>query len=186
MHLNWARHSVSETGTEVDRSTDGTNWSVLTYLADGANGYTDVTAAFPQQYFYRLRAVSGVTLTAFTNSAPAPAVLLGDANVDGHVDLTDLSIVLNNFGAATSNWTSGNFDGAETIDLTDLSDVLNNFGSSSVISGAVGANGMVAPVANVGSGAAKKPAKKGGKVVVPAKGVRHVTSALYGLHGLRR
>ena len=34
--------------------------------------------------------------------------LLGDANVDGQVDLTDLSIVLNNFGAATANWTSGN------------------------------------------------------------------------------
>ncbi|HUO08303.1 MAG TPA: LamG-like jellyroll fold domain-containing protein [Phycisphaerae bacterium] len=56
--------------------------------------------------------------------------LLGDANLDGHVDLTDLSTILNNFGAATSNWTSGNFDHAPTIDLTDLSDVLNNFGQS--------------------------------------------------------
>ena len=56
--------------------------------------------------------------------------LLGDANADGHVDLTDLSTILNNFGATTSAWTSGNFDGASTIDLTDLSDVLNNFGQS--------------------------------------------------------
>ncbi len=54
----------------------------------------------------------------------------GDANGDGSVDLTDLSTVLNNFGATTSAWGSGNFDGASTIDLTDLSDVLNNFGSS--------------------------------------------------------
>ncbi len=56
--------------------------------------------------------------------------LLGDANLDGHIDLTDLSTVLNNFGSTTPNWTSGNFDHAPTIDLTDLSDVLNNFGAS--------------------------------------------------------
>ncbi len=56
--------------------------------------------------------------------------LLGDANIDGHVDLTDLSTILNNFGATTSNWTDGNFDNAPTIDLTDLSDVLNNFGAT--------------------------------------------------------
>ena len=55
--------------------------------------------------------------------------VLGDANADGNVDLTDLSTVLNNFGSATIAWTSGNFDGAATIDLTDLSDVLNNFGA---------------------------------------------------------
>jgi hypothetical protein len=64
------------------------------------------------------------------NSVLVSAELLGDANADGHVDLSDLSPVLNNFGSATPNWTSGNFDNAATIDLTDLSDVLNNFGSS--------------------------------------------------------
>ena len=54
--------------------------------------------------------------------------LLGDANADGHVDLTDLSTLLNNFGKTTSAWTAGNFDNQPTIDLTDLSDVLNTFG----------------------------------------------------------
>jgi fibronectin-binding autotransporter adhesin len=63
-----------------------------------------------------------------SNSVLVGAELLGDANIDGHVDLTDLSTVLNNFGSTTPAWTSGNFDGAPTIDLTDLSDVLNNFG----------------------------------------------------------
>jgi hypothetical protein len=58
--------------------------------------------------------------------------LLGDANADGTVDLTDLSVVLNNFGQASGAWTSGNFDGAVTIDLTDLSMVLNDFGQSFV------------------------------------------------------
>ena len=66
-----------------------------------------------------------------SNSILLTVALLGDANVDGHVDLTDLSTVLNNFGSSTSAWTSGNFDGGSTIDLTDLSDVLNNFGAAS-------------------------------------------------------
>ncbi|HUO07253.1 MAG TPA: hypothetical protein VM008_02900 [Phycisphaerae bacterium] len=67
---------------------------------------------------------------ADANSLLLSPELLGDANADGHVDLTDLSTVLNNFGTATPNWTDGNFDNAPTIDLTDLSAVLNNFGQS--------------------------------------------------------
>ncbi len=66
---------------------------------------------------------------ADANSILLSEELLGDANADGTVDLTDLSTLLNNFGATTANWTSGNFDNAPTIDLTDLSDVLNNFGA---------------------------------------------------------
>ncbi|MGN6370694.1 MAG: PEP-CTERM sorting domain-containing protein [Phycisphaerae bacterium] len=54
----------------------------------------------------------------------------GDANGDGKVDLTDLSIVLNHFGANSNLRTDGNFDSAPAINLTDLSLVLNNFGTS--------------------------------------------------------
>ena len=62
---------------------------------------------------------------------------LGDANIDGHVDLNDLNIVLNNLGTVTSNWTNGNFDYAAAIDLNDLNDVLNNLGVSYANNGEV-------------------------------------------------
>ena len=65
-----------------------------------------------------------------SNSLLIAPELLGDINADGSIDLSDLSTVLNNFGATTTSWTAGNFDGAPTIDLTDLSDVLNNFGAN--------------------------------------------------------
>ena len=85
----------------------------------------------------------GVAVT--TNSILVSPELLGDSNADGHVDLTDLSTVLNNFGSTTLAWTSGNFDGASTIDLTDLSDVLNNFGATNPnASGGVFVNAAVA------------------------------------------
>ena len=76
-----------------------------------------------------------VAVGAITKSASllTVAALLGDADLNAKVDLSDLNIVLNNLGATTTAWTSGNFDGAPTIDLTDLNDVLNHLGQSATI-----------------------------------------------------
>ncbi len=76
---------------------------------------------------------TGIALDNLTFN-PSASLLLGDANGDGRVDLTDLSTVLNNFGETTTLRANGNFDGAPTIDLTDLSDVLNNFGATNTTS----------------------------------------------------
>src|SRR5208337_4412300 len=69
-------------------------------------------------------------VSADSNSILVAPELLGDLNIDGHVDNTDLTMLLSNFGKTTQAWTSGNFDGQSTINLTDLSYVLNNFGMS--------------------------------------------------------
>jgi len=97
--------------------------------AGWSNLLTTVMAADASSNFFGLG--NTATLSTMANGAfEVSARLLGDADNNGHVDLTDLSIVLNNFGSTTSLWSNGNFDGASTVDLTDLSDVLNNFGSS--------------------------------------------------------
>ena len=82
---------------------------------------------------------------------------IGDANDDGTVDLTDLSIVLNNFGSSTTSWTLGNFDGASSIDLTDLSDVLNKFGST-----------VASTASSTGSALAATPEPASLAIAVPA------------------
>jgi fibronectin-binding autotransporter adhesin len=64
------------------------------------------------------------------NSLLIAPELLGDTNLDGAVNATDLNTVLTHLGTTTPNWTSGNFDNAPTIDLTDLNDVLNNLGQT--------------------------------------------------------
>ena len=74
--------------------------------------------------------IAGALASDLTLNLTGTVAMVGDANADGSVDLSDLSIVLNNFGQTTSNWMAGNFDGAATVDLTDLSDVLNHFGQS--------------------------------------------------------
>ncbi|HUO10707.1 MAG TPA: endonuclease [Phycisphaerae bacterium] len=81
--------------------------------------------------------IPGALSSDFTLTLTGIVAMPGDANVDGHIDLTDLSVVLNNFGQATSDWTAGNFDGSSSINLTDLSDVLNNFGFASSAPSAV-------------------------------------------------
>ena len=94
-----------------------------------------ISSTMPPNYALALIDNAALNKTTFgnnpadTNSLLLSEELLGDANIDGHVDLTDLSTVLNNFGTATPAWTSGNFDGQPTIDLTYLSAVLNNFGA---------------------------------------------------------
>jgi hypothetical protein len=119
---------------------------------DGTTGITSSTAN-ANGLNLGVGMASDANITTFDGVSVSPTDILvkytiaGDANLDGHVDLTDLSTVLNNFGQPSANWTSGNFDGGPTIDLTDLSDVLNNFGRS-IPQGSVAAPGAALAIAS--------------------------------------
>jgi hypothetical protein len=54
----------------------------------------------------------------------------GDANIDGKVDINDLSRVLTNYDQTGKTWADGDFDGNGTVDITDLSKVLTNYDKS--------------------------------------------------------
>ena len=52
----------------------------------------------------------------------------GDANLDGRVNINDLTIVLSNFGrTAGSSWSQGDFNGDGRVDVNDLTILLSNF-----------------------------------------------------------
>ncbi|HUO07879.1 MAG TPA: hypothetical protein VM008_06245 [Phycisphaerae bacterium] len=110
-----------------------------------------VSTALPAGTLIAVIDAAMTTLTAFggvaidANSILIGPELAGDADVSGNVDLTDLSAVLNHFGAMTPDWTSGNFDYTATVNLTDLSYVLNNFGAS--IANPTGATPAAQPAA---------------------------------------
>ena len=72
------------------------------------------------------------TVTAFGSFAvTGTAVLPGDANRDGQVDVNDLTIVLTNFGQTSGMaWSQGDFTGDGTVDIDNLTIVLNNFGQT--------------------------------------------------------
>ena len=58
------------------------------------------------------------------------ATLPGDANLDGRVDVNDLTIVLSHFGQTGAAWAQGEFTGDGKVDVNDLTIVLANFGQS--------------------------------------------------------
>ena len=62
----------------------------------------------------------------------AAEALPGDANLDGTVDINDLTIVLSHFGQSVGayGWSSGDFTGDGVVDINDLTIVLSNFGQS--------------------------------------------------------
>ena len=73
------------------------------------------------------------TATSFGSFAVCGlAVIPGDANRDGQMDINDLTIVLTNFGKTGCTWLQGCMDGdpAGTVDVNDLTIVLANFGTT--------------------------------------------------------
>lgn len=63
--------------------------------------------------------------TTLSDAVPCP----GDVNSDGVVDLTDLAILLSNFGTpAGAAWEDGDFNADQIVDLTDLAILLSQFG----------------------------------------------------------
>jgi probable HAF family extracellular repeat protein len=57
--------------------------------------------------------------------------LPGDGNLDGKVDINDLTIVLANYGkTAGMDWTTGDFNGDGRVDINDLTIVLANYNQS--------------------------------------------------------
>ena len=80
--------------------------------------------------------------------------LPGDANLDGQVDVNDLTIVLAHYGQTGMAWTQGEFTGDGTVDVNDLTIVLAHYGQSVGASAgslaAVPEPGSAAPLAGIG------------------------------------
>ena len=56
--------------------------------------------------------------------------LSGDANLDGRVDINDLTVVLANYNQAGMVWSNGEFTGDGTVDINDLTIVLANYNNT--------------------------------------------------------
>ena len=56
--------------------------------------------------------------------------LPGDANVDGKVDINDLTRVLTNYNQSGRAWSLGDFNGDGKVDINDLTIVLAHYNQS--------------------------------------------------------
>jgi hypothetical protein len=61
----------------------------------------------------------------------ARATLLGDSNLDGTVNVTDLANLAGNYGRTSGGvWTGGDFDYNNNVNVADLADLAGNFGAN--------------------------------------------------------
>jgi probable HAF family extracellular repeat protein len=70
------------------------------------------------------------TINGKTHGFLLQAATPGDANLDGKVDVNDLTIVLSHFGQNGANWSTGDFVGDGKVDVNDLTVVLSHFGQT--------------------------------------------------------
>ena len=61
----------------------------------------------------------------------AKSAIPGDANLDGLVNLADLTALATNYGASGKAWADGDFDGNGLVNLADLTALATNYGVSS-------------------------------------------------------
>ena len=87
--LIWADNSSNangygETGFEIERSTDGVVFTRLATAGADVNHYSDSTLSGAAKYYYRVRAVTATTASAYSNVATVAA------STGQEMDITDL------------------------------------------------------------------------------------------------
>ncbi len=95
--LTWTDTATVETGTEIERSTDGATWLPLAGVSANVTSWTDAGLAYGQDYSYRVRACDGGGCTEWSGTASivlqvpvpaAPSGLAGTAASNSQINLT--------------------------------------------------------------------------------------------------
>ena len=70
--LNWSDNSNNETGFQIDRKTGAAGtWQTVSTLGGNISSYTNTGLAASTQYFYRVRALNGQLVSAYSAEATA-------------------------------------------------------------------------------------------------------------------
>ena len=114
------------TGSMVDLNNELVNAGAVPsgfylYEATGINSSGSICG-----YTYNGQTGASADFRAFALIATLP----GDANLDGKVDINDLTIVLAHYGQTGEAWQQGEFTGDGTVDINDLTIVLAHYNDS--------------------------------------------------------
>ena len=71
--LTWIDNSTDEDSFQIERSTDGSNFTLLTTTAANTLSFQDNTVTAGVKYFYRVRAVDGMVFSVYSNVAEVTA-----------------------------------------------------------------------------------------------------------------
>ncbi|MBN2293627.1 MAG: PEP-CTERM sorting domain-containing protein [Pirellulales bacterium] len=114
---------LSELATKVSNLPDGATVGDYMKLAIGVQG---TQRGNPINYGYDVG-----TPTCIASDSSSKALLAGDFNLDGDVDVEDLGILAGNYGTtAAMAWTMGDATRDGAVDVSDLGVLAGNYGST--------------------------------------------------------
>jgi hypothetical protein len=104
--LSWMDNADNEDGFRIERSPDGSAWSVLATVGGGVSSYADTGLAASTTYYYRVQAYNGAGDSAYSNVASATTedLLLTPAAP------TDLSATASSASQIDLAWTDNAID----------------------------------------------------------------------------
>jgi hypothetical protein len=73
INVTWSDNATSETSYSVERSTNGTSWSVIATLAARSTSYSSTGLTSGSTYYYRVRCFNGSLASSYSNTASAVA-----------------------------------------------------------------------------------------------------------------
>jgi hypothetical protein len=135
-------------------------YSIMESALESANG-TNMTWFGNPSFAYE----TGFEKAAALTLAAGPALISGDANNDGNVDVSDLGILAANYGiTAGGAWELGDFNDDGSVDVSDLGILAANYGSGtgsgldfSADAGALGLTTAKEDVSTLGCGSIGLP-----------------------------
>jgi subtilisin family serine protease len=77
IRLKWSDNATGETGYSIERSTDGTNFTVIRTLPANTKSFTDSAVTPGATYTYRVRAFNDISSSFLSNTVSASAVKKG-------------------------------------------------------------------------------------------------------------
>ena len=121
INLTWSDDYSSEIGFRIERATDSlfTHDLVSATVPANATSFAATALSLNTTYYFRAAAMTAQGDTPFSPAVQA-TLRLGDATLDGQVDLTDLTVLAGNWQSTGKTFADGDFNGDGNVDLTDL------------------------------------------------------------------
>jgi len=118
---------LTTVNADISEAYDNKLWDKPGLTSSIAKTMPSVTAlGFGEASTLGFSTFDGLTLGG--NAVVVKYTLVGDANLDGTVNLADYNKMLSNFNATSgATWTGGSFDYSGSVGLADYNDVIHNF-----------------------------------------------------------
>ncbi|MFL9833136.1 LamG-like jellyroll fold domain-containing protein [Chryseobacterium terrae] len=130
--VNWSDNATNETNYVLERSTDGTSFTVIATLPANTTTYNETGLTPNTQYYYRVKAVNATESSVYTSnasvttppipSAPTKATTPNPANGFNDVQLTNGNLLLK-WSGSTNTTTYTVYFGTDPQNLSNVATV---------------------------------------------------------------